>query len=52
MIYEIYVGNNLLVTALSIEDVMYCIMSNNLSIVDEDEDIEFNTIKINCVVND
>ena len=48
MTYEIYVGNNLHVTELSIEDVMVYIIENGLSIVDENEDLEANTIQINC----
>ncbi len=48
MIYEIYVGNNLLTTELSIEDVMYYIIINGLSIIDENEDLDNNTIQINC----
>lgn len=48
MIYEIYVGNNLRTTELSIEDVMYYIIENDLSIIDENEDLDTNTIQINC----
>ena len=48
MTYEIYVGNNLHVTELSIEDVMVYIIENGLSIVDKNEDLEANTIQINC----
>lgn len=48
MIYEIYVGNNLHTTELSIEDVMYYIIINGLSIIDENEDLDNNPIQINC----
>lgn len=48
MVYEIYVGNNLFKTLLSIEDTMYYIIDNGLSIVDEYEDLDNNCIKITC----
>lgn len=48
MIYEMWVGNNLVATALSIEDVMYYIDTLGLSIIEEDEDLTINTIFINC----
>lgn len=48
MVYEIYVGNNLHTTELGIEDVMYYIIINGLSIIDENEDLDNNTIQINC----
>ncbi len=48
MIYEIYVGNNLHTIELSIEDVMYYIIENSLVIIDENEDLDNNTIQINC----
>ena len=48
MVYEIYVGNNLHVIELSIEDVMHYIIENGLSIIDENEDLDNNTIQINC----
>ena len=48
MVYEIYVGNNLHTIELSIEDVMYYIIENDLSIIDENEDLEVNAIQINC----
>ena len=48
MVYEIYVGNNLQQTLLSIEDTMYYIIDAGLSIVDEDEDLENNVVKITC----
>lgn len=48
MVYEIYVGNNLFKTLLSIEDTMYYIIDNGLSIVDEYKDLDNNCIKITC----
>ena len=48
MVYEIYVGNNLQQTLLSIEDTMYYIIDTGLSIVDEYEDLDNNTVKITC----
>lgn len=48
MIYEIYVGNNLQTTTLSIEDTMYYIIDCGLSIIDEIEDLENNVVKITC----
>lgn len=48
MQYEIYVGNDLIVTALSIEDVMYYINVNDLSIIEENEDFDTHTVIIDC----
>lgn len=48
MVYEIYVGNDLLVRALSIEDLMYYISLNDLSIIEESEDLENNIVTIDC----
>lgn len=48
MFYEIYVGNDLLVRALSIEDLMYYISLNDLSIIEESEDLENNIVTIDC----
>lgn len=48
MKYEIYVGNDLIVTALSIEDLLYYINVNQLEIIEETEDIKNNTIILDC----
>lgn len=52
MIYEIYVGNDLLVRALSIEDLMYYISLNDLSIIEESEDLDNNIVTIDCEYRD
>lgn len=49
MRYEIRVNGTLVITVLSIEDLMYYIIDNDLSIVDEVEDCERNFVTINCV---
>lgn len=48
MKYEIYVGNDLIVTTLSIEDLLYYINVNQLEIIEETEDIKNNTIILDC----
>lgn len=48
MQYEMYVGNNLVATALSIEDVMYYIDTLGLSIINEDEDLENFVVALDC----
>lgn len=48
MIYEVYVNGKKEISVLSIEDLMYYINVNNLSIIEENEDLENNTITIDC----
>lgn len=48
MKYEIYVGNDLIVEALSIEDLLYYLNVNQLTIIEETEDLENNTIILDC----
>lgn len=48
MVYEVYVNGKKLTSALSIEDLMYYINVNDLSILEENEDLENNVITIDC----
>ena len=48
MIYEVYVNGKKAISVLSIEDLMYYINVNNLSIIEENEDLENNVITIDC----
>lgn len=48
MEYEVYVNGEKLASVLSIEDLMYYISVNDLSIIDENEDLENNVITIDC----
>lgn len=52
MTYEIYVGNDKLVTALSIEDVMYYIDTYGLSIIEESEDLDTYVVTLDCEYRD
>lgn len=48
MTYEIYVGNSLVATEYTIEYVMKYIIKNGLEIVNEEENTDANTVRINC----
>ncbi len=48
MTYEIYVNNNLAATEYTIEYVMKYIIKNGLEIVNEEENTDANTVRINC----
>lgn len=48
MVYEVYVNGKKLASVLSIEDLMYYINVNDLSIIEENEDLENNVITIDC----
>ncbi len=48
MTYEVYVNGGLVCKVLSVEDLLYCIITNHLSIINEDEDLENNKIIIDC----
>lgn len=48
MIYEVYVNGKKEISVLSIEDLMYYINVNSLSIIEENEDLENNIITIDC----
>lgn len=48
MSYEVYVNGKLEISVLSIEDLMYYIQVNGLSIIEENEDLENNVITIDC----
>lgn len=48
MVYEVYVNGKKLDSVLSIEDLMYYINVNDLSILEENEDLENNVITIDC----
>ena len=48
MSYEVYVNGKLEVSVLSIEDLMYYIITNALSIMEENEDLENGVIIIDC----
>lgn len=48
MSYEVYVNGKLEISVLSIEDLMYYIQVNGLSIIEENEDLENNVVTIDC----
>lgn len=48
MKYEVYVNGKMVIDVLSIEDLMYYINVNSLSIIEENEDLENNVITIDC----
>lgn len=48
MKYEVYVNGKMVISVLSIEDLMYYIITNGLSILEENEDLENNVITIDC----
>lgn len=48
MVYEVYVNGKLAVSVLSIEDLMYYVNVNGLSIIEENEDLENNVVTIDC----
>ena len=48
MTYEVYVNGKLEISVLSIEDLMYYINVNGLSIIEENEDLENNVVTIDC----
>ena len=48
MIYEVYVNGKMEISVLSIEDLMYYINVNGLSIIEEKEDLENNVVTIDC----
>lgn len=48
MSYEVYVNGKMEISVLSIEDLMYYINVNGLSIIEENEDLENNSITIDC----
>ena len=48
MAYEVYVNGEMVICVLSIEDLMYYIITNCLSIIEENEDLENNVITIDC----
>lgn len=48
MSYEVYVNCKMEINVLSIEDLMYYIQVNGLSIIEENEDLENNVVTIDC----
>lgn len=48
MTYEVIVNGKLVCEVLSIEDLLYYINVNSLSIIEETEDLENNKIIIDC----
>lgn len=48
MSYEVYVNGKMEISVLSIEDLIYYINVNGLSIIEENEDLENNVITIDC----
>ena len=48
MVYVVYVNGKLVCEVLSIEDLMYYINVNSLSIIEENEDLENNKVIIDC----
>lgn len=48
MKYEVYVNGKMVIGVLSIEDLIYYINLNSLSIIEENEDLENNVITIDC----
>lgn len=48
MVYEVYVNGKLAVSVLSLEDLMYYINVNGLSIIEENKDLENNVVTIDC----
>lgn len=48
MVYEVYVNGKMEISVLSIEDLIYYINVNDLSIIEENEDLENNVITIDC----
>ena len=48
MTYEVYVNGKMKISVLSIEDLMYYIQVNGLSIIEKNKDLENNVITIDC----
>lgn len=48
MKYDVYVNGKMVISVLSIEDLMYYIITNGLSILEENEDLENSVITIDC----
>lgn len=48
MVYQIYSNGKLLYSTSTIDDVLYVISNYNLSIINEDEDLENHVVIIDC----